>query len=515
MISKRKIILISAITLFVLGIFIKISERKEGENSHIDYTKEDETLESIKINKDNTVEGDFKTHLPLVIIDTKEKEVKSNLTWDQEDKIFKEGNEDPYVKGDIKVIYSEGQENKINDKAIINSNMKIKVRGNTSSTFEKKQYKINLLKENGENNEKDILNMGKDHEWIFNISMIDKSLIRNYLGLTLGKEILEYTPEARYCEVLIKKGDKYYYEGVYLLMEIVKRGEERVGISKYDNKYIESSYILRRDRYDENALILNNYGMETEKILGALEVKYPSKEKITKGTLNYIEEEINNIDRSLLASEEEDFLKYREYIDEESFIDYFIINEFLLNYDAGYHSTYFYKEAKGKLKAGPIWDFDMSIDNSYQYEAKLDSTAMHSAPWFKEILRDSNFIHKIEKRYEELRKDKLSNKNINKIIDETVKYLGSSIERDRTRWDKEYREFDDKYEKEYESYSEDISKMKEVLKEHGDFLDNEMDSLYQFSEFNTRRKDKENIGNFLGVCFIGIFIISIILVQRD
>ncbi|MGL4850332.1 MAG: CotH kinase family protein [Clostridium sp.] len=515
MISKKKITLFCAVGMFIIGIFtIELGKKEEKKESHTHYTRE-EVEEKTEINEDNTVGEDFKTHLPLVIIDTEGKEVKSNLKWNEEDKIFKENGEEPYVKGDIKVIYEEGKKNKITDKPFLDSNMKIKVRGNTSSTFEKKQYKINLLKENGEKDKKNILDMGEDHEWILNISMVDKSLIRNYLGLTLGKEILEYTPEARYCEVLIKKNDKYYYEGVYLLMETVKRGDEGVPISKYDDKFTEAPYILRRDRYDENGIMLNNYGREKSEILGVLEVKYPNKKEITKETLTYIESEVSEIDKSLLSKDKEEFLKYKEYLDEESFIDYFIINEFLLNYDAGYHSTYFYKEAKGKLKAGPVWDFDMSIDNAHKYKADLYTTAMHSAPWFKELLKDGEFTLKVKERYEELRKNELSEEKINKIIDETVMYLGSSIERDRKRWDKAYNSFDEKYNIETKSHEEEINKIKYTLKEHGRFLDEEIDSLYQFSEFQFSENNNEKLKDFLGIGFIILFIVSIILVQRD
>ena len=45
-----------------------------------------------------------------------------------------------------------------------------------------------------------------------------------------------------------------------------------------------------------------------------------------------------------------------------SFVDYFILNEFTCNYDAGWLSTYVYKDIGGKYKM-VLWDFNSSCDN--------------------------------------------------------------------------------------------------------------------------------------------------------
>ncbi|WP_051993195.1 CotH kinase family protein [Clostridium sartagoforme] len=82
--------------------------------------------------------------------------------------------------------------------------MKIRLRGNTSINYAKKQYFIKLINDDGSENTQDIFGMGEEYEWILNISYIDKSLIRNYLALSLSSKIMENVPEARYCEVIIK-----------------------------------------------------------------------------------------------------------------------------------------------------------------------------------------------------------------------------------------------------------------------------------------------------------------------
>ena len=80
---------------------------------------------------------------------------------------------------------------------------------------------------------------------------------------------------------------------------------------------------------------------------------------------------------------------------------------------------------------GPVWDFDMCLDNDIKLQnaLKIDSTAMHDAPWFRQLLKDANFTKKVIDRYKYLRKDILSETNLIKYIDDTVKFLGPSIEK--------------------------------------------------------------------------------------
>ena len=252
----------------------------------------------------------------------------------------------------MSIIDNKESENSIKDKPTQKSDILIRLRGNTSISFPKKQYLIKTIDKDGSKNKIDILGMGVDSEWVLNISYIDKTLLRNYMALNIAGEIMPYTPDVRYCEVVMKNGDKYTYEGVYLLMENVQQGKERVNISDYDNKFIKSSYLLRRDRFQEDGIILDNYGTKNKLSYGYLEVKYPRKKNITEETVDYITNDINKFEECIYSNDINKFYKYRDYIDIESFIDYFIINEFFANYDAGNHSTYIYKEMDPRL----VWD---------------------------------------------------------------------------------------------------------------------------------------------------------------
>ncbi|WP_172655031.1 CotH kinase family protein [Clostridium sp. C8] len=528
------------ISLFIFSIFLAVL-LEEDNNNKSDMKIENKFIQkpNSNINTDNSINNSFKSHLPIVVIDTYGENIKADMLWDDEKKYFVPINDDPYIEGNITLIDNENNINSVKDIPKLESKIKIRLRGNTSINYDKKQYFIKLINDDGSENKQDIFGMGEEYEWILNISYIDKSLIRNYLALSLSSKIMENVPEPRYCEVIIKNKDNLEYKGLYLLMESIKRGDNRLSISKYDNKFTASSYILRRDRLDETGVTLNNYGTINKLTPEYLEVKYPYKKDLTEETLEYITNDIDNFEKALFSSDEKEFYKYSDYIDVESFIDYFIINELFSNYDSGYHSTYIYKEAYGKLKMGPVWDFDSAFDNYKKQQQKIDSTAMHDAPWFKELLKDPEFTRKLIERYNILRKDILSNDNIINYIDEITEYLGPAIDRDWKVWGDFYTsEYLSEYvidgeikDRNTKSYDEEINKIKDNIINHGKWLDEDIDSLYQFATFTKDYSIWNELGyfektilgnnketfvkNILAIIYIFIFIASIVYISRE
>ena len=68
-------------------------------------------------------------------------------------------------------------------------------------------------------------------------------------------------------------------------------------------------------------------------------------------------------------------------------------------------------------------------------------------------------------------------------------------------------------------YQEEVDKLKRVLAEHGAWLDQHFDSLYQFSDKEATEPymgelKHYNLGHILAVVYLTVFFISITLVQR-
>ncbi len=478
-------------------------------------------------NRTLQVNGTFTSNLPLVIIDTGDQEPRRGVVWNSEKNYYIPTGEDPYAYGEIRIVDNQNGCNQAADDGDLHSLCKIKVRGNSSGNYDKKQYLLKLIDENGKSEKKNVLGMGSDNEWILNVSFIDKSLLRNYLAYTAAGEIMPYTPDAHFCEVLWKDGTGYRYEGVYLMIESVKVGKHRVDLPQYSENSSVTPALLRRDRYNVNGLMLENYATEKGLTSGFLDVEYPDQDTITKKGIQNITEQVNRFEKALYADTWEEFVQYRNFVNMDSFVDYFILNEFFLNYDAGYNSTYIYMDYSGRLSMGPVWDFDQAMDNNQSVSALLETTAFHSAPWFDRMLQDPVFISVLIERYRELRISILSDEAIRDFVSRTEEYLGAAIDRDWARWGYYYTEGNyllpdpaDGKNRNTATHQEEVEKILRVLAEHGAWMDEHLDSLYQFKMCSLEEAgsfsstEGEDIRSGLAVIFIAVFLISVKLVLK-
>lgn len=478
--------------------------------------------------KEIRVDTSFTSNLPLIVIDTGKQKPQRGVVWDGEKNYYVPTGEDPYAYGEISIVNNPSGVNQVSDHAELHSLCKVKLRGNSSGNYDKEQYLLKLIEEDGTSQKKNVLGMGSDSEWILNVSFIDKSLLRNYLAYMTAGELMAYTPDVRFCEVVWKDESGYTYKGVYLMIESIKVGEHRVDLPQYsENSYITPT-LLRRDRYNLNGLMLNNYATQNGLTSGYLDVEYPDKEVITEKGIQNITEQVNRFERALYADSWDEFVQYRDYIDMQSFVDYFILNEFFLNYDAGYNSTYIHMNYSGKLTVGPVWDFDQAMDNNETNTANLYTTAFHSAPWFDHMLQDPVFTNAIIERYTELRKSILSDESIEAFVYQTIEYLGAAVERDWARWgyyyaDGNYLKPDsyDRKERNTKTHQEEVDRILNVLSVHGKWMDEHLDSLYQFkmislkdAELYVTEKDREDYRSALAVVFIAVFLISVKLVLK-
>ena len=195
--------------------------------------------------------------------------------------------------------------------------------------------------------------------------------------------------------------------------------------------------ILSKDRKRQDDIELTTYGKETDIYSNGLNVIYP-KNSLTKEKYEYMEKYISEFERILYSDKFNDpIIGYSKYIDVDSFVDYYVINEFFKNTDAGLYSTYMYKDYEEKIKAGPVWDFNKSLGNhNYEIGIPFDYTSffMNQRPWFDRLMEDVNFANKVVSRYKDLRKSYLSDEYLIESIDDAVNLLGESINRNFHKW---------------------------------------------------------------------------------
>ena len=320
-------------------------------------------------------------------------------------------------------------------------------------------------------------------------------------------------------------------------METIDRGEDRVNIDEYDPDNTYSSYIVRRDRYSKYDIMLNTYGRENGFVEGRdgqekdgwIGLKYPSASKVTDETIKYIENDFSNIEKVIYSEDEKVFRNYKNYIDVDSFVDYFLLNEFMGNYDAGTHSTFMYKNSGDVLSIGPVWDFDQALDNNKTQESETDTLAFQTEPLFKELCQDKQFVRKLRSRYTKLRRNILSEENVYDLIDEAAAYLKSAQKREWYRWADEYTVETESHYNLYilspyvsdgfrlnrlnDDYGQELVVIKYYLHKHGAAIAKELEGVYNKAEIDTA---SSGVRPLLFLMVIALFLVpSYLIMRRD
>lgn len=448
----------------VVGNSVVKSENKSKEKKRTTITKEEvkewaapdeESLEYYDV-------GEFSTTLPVVYMNTKGQQVlKENAIW-----------------GNIALLDGNGEEQSVF--SIPNSIYRatIKYRGASSySKFDKKQYRIKFYK-----NEKDsakevsLAGMGANSEWVLNGPYLDKTLIRNKLVYDLARELNGWAPDTRFVELFVD-GE---YQGVYLAVEPVTNGESRLRLAEFGLLSGETAYIVNRDRIDTGSEEIDTWGKTNGYTYNALYIRYPSKNKITEKQKEYIQKDISEFEQALYGKNFSDKrIGYQAYIDMDNWVDYFIINEFAMNYDAGNLSTYLYKELDGKLQLA-VWDFNNGFDNYQWFRTETDVLHTVENSWFQRLWQDENFRDRVCERYRQLRETTLADEHIAEKIASYQEELGEAVDRNFKVWGYSFKEnllagtSKEGTSRNIRSYEEAMKQLTDTIRERLVYLDKEL-----------------------------------------
>ena len=448
----------------VVGNSVVNSENKSKEKKRTTITKEEvkewaapdeESLEYYDL-------GEFSTTLPVVYMNTKGQQVlKENAIW-----------------GNIALLDGNGEEQSVFSLPNSIYRATIKYRGASSySKFDKKQYRIKFYK-----NEKDsakevsLAGMGANSEWVLNGPYLDKTLIRNKLVYDLARELNGWAPDTRFVELFVD-GE---YQGVYLAVEPVTNGESRLRLAEFGLLSGETAYIVNRDRIDTGSEEIDTWGKTNGYTYNALYIRYPSKNKITEKQKAYIQKDISEFEQVLYVKNFSDKrIGYQAYIDMDNWVDYFIINEFAMNYDAGNLSTYLYKELDGKLQLA-VWDFNNGFDNYQWFRTETDVLHTVENSWFQRLWQDENFRDRVCERYRQLRETTLADEHIAEKIASYQEELGEAVDRNFKVWGYSFKEnllagtSKEGTSRNIRSYEEAMKQLTDTIRERLAYLDKEL-----------------------------------------
>ena len=283
----------------------------------------------------------------------------------------------------------------------------LKARGNSTFTYaEKKSYQIKLAGVG------DLLGTGEQVKtWVLLASYFDATQMHDKMVKDLAAELgLAYTASCDWVNL-------YYdgeYRGVYLLSEKNSVGAASVAITDMEQAYeqlnggygadmttaqAENSYgqqyqytkdLTEPENITGGYLIELNHNMWDEasgfKTRQGVAFNVKSPEWCGNAAMKYISEYYQAFEDAVYATDDTGAYTgynastgkyFYDYVDMDSLVKVFLLQELSLNCDGFISSVYFYKDADGKMFAGPIWDQDMTFGTGWTKTNAADIEDYH------------------------------------------------------------------------------------------------------------------------------------------
>lgn len=382
------------------------------------------------------------SNLPIVIINTNNQPIP----------------DEPQIMADMGIIYNGvGIRNYMtNPTNHYTGKIGIEVRGNYSASLPQKPYRFETWDVNGNAINVPLLGMPSENDWALLATYNDKSFCRNILANHLFESMGHYAPRTMFVEVVLN-GE---YQGIYMLSETIKRDNDRVDVANIaitDITYpqVTGGYIIKTDYWDNTNSWQTSYSpIDHPGFQIHLVYDYPAPDVIVPQQETYIQTFIYDMETALYSPNFTDTTNgYRKYMSTRSFMDYFYVNELARNVDGYKKSCYYYKEKDdslgniGKLKAGPVWDFDwawkdiwdcsifQATDGSgWSHHINDCATDNYSPGWMIRMLQDSSFADELNCRWQELRGTILDTAYLFHYIDSVATFLNESQQRHYAYW---------------------------------------------------------------------------------
>ena len=246
--------------------------------------------------------------------------------------------------------------------------VKVKVRGNSSAIGAKKSYKLKFEEP------VELLNRGPgyaDKEWLL---LNNGSDLKTWLGFWLSKRLgMAWTPSVRFVDVEMNGKNK----GIYLLSESVEVGAARVNIPEAGALFEEDVYWWNEDG--------NYFRTKNLPVFMAYTWKYPEDAAPDDKRIKDLQTRMQRIENKLSLHD----VFIGKELDLDSMASWLLVRDILGHGDPAGSNLYFYTDniRSGKIKMGPLWDFDAAFEEAERWSLQ------HDAPYlpFYNLIQNAAF----------------------------------------------------------------------------------------------------------------------------
>lgn len=341
------------------------------------------------------------------------------------------------------------------------------VRGRGNSTWGglKKPYAVHF------HSEQSVLGRAEDNNWVLLANYFDSTLIRNDVAFYMGREmsLLDFTPDPAMVYLHLNGA----YRGIYQICEKISLAPDRVRTGP-------GGFLLEID----SKAGPNEVTFPTKYLKSAVCINIKEPEEIVIGDENYeyIKNYVSAFEDALFSDsfmdEEEG---YRKYIDEDSFVEWYLVNEISKNCDAKLWTSCYMNLRRGdKLKMGPLWDFDAAFAGTWDAEKSAgeefaDPTGFYikNASWYLRLFESPTFVAKVKSRFADYFRDR---QMIYDRIDTTAKKVKPLIYNENLLYGRVCDQTSSKREVE-EQYQTLIDRLKEWIETRMQWLNENINAL--------------------------------------
>jgi hypothetical protein len=385
----------------------------------------------------------FRSQLPLIILNTYGKSIQQDMT--------------ERVPATITVINTSTNTGTASllDAPEFHGQAGVEGRGQTSWGFAKKPYNLAFRNQDGDDQAVSVLGMPAGADFVLLNLYNDKTFMNDFLAHELFEKMGHYAVRRHYVEVFLNgshpdgndtSGKVTYsdYVGIYLLLEKIKIDKHRVDIAKLDagdtaEPRISGGYIFKKDKDSPDDVTFY-----TTTTYEALKFHDPKGNDLTAGQRQWFMNYLNKFESALYGSAwKNPTTGYPGYIDIDTFVDYHWIVEFSKQIDGYRLSNYLHKDRNGKIKIGPIWDWNLSFGNADYNDGDSSSgwyykvISEYDHLWLRRLISnpgDPDFNQKIADRWSVLRTNIFAPAKVLGRMDELTVYLQQAQARDFARW---------------------------------------------------------------------------------
>ncbi len=293
--------------------------------------------------------------------------------------------------------------------------VKVHIRGRSSSSFPKPQYKLEFIGDDLEPAPVELFGMGRESDWVLNGMWIDRAMIRNRFAWDLFNTLsrgVDRAPESVYAELTLD-GE---YQGLYLLDETIDRDGSRLDFAEDDGS--GARFLVHADDED---------GITSPLQYGRWALDYPGDATAAQRA---------GVAEHLGAWE--DAIQGRgspwDHMDLDSFVLFLLVEELMKNNDGYFLSHRVWRGDDAMLRMVP-WDLDLTLGQPNYNDNWLSSGWIYYRSDLVADSADAELRQALAARWREGRAGELADEALLARMQALRDEMGDAADRNWERWD--------------------------------------------------------------------------------